>query len=61
MQKRKPELTDEQKARLYDLALLSDDHIDTSDIPEISDHSRATHGFFTARKSGKSAYPWTIS
>lgn len=46
MQKRKPELTDAQKARLYDLALLPDDQIDTSDLPEIPDHSRATRGFF---------------
>ena len=41
-----PELTDEQKARLYDLARLPDDQIDTSDIPEIRNHAKVIRGLF---------------
>ena len=46
MPQREPELTTEQKAELYDLALLPDDQIDTSDIPEILDGSKGIRGFF---------------
>ena len=46
MQKREPELTDEQKARLYDLALLADDQIDTSDIPDTPEGVKVSRGFF---------------
>ena len=46
MRKRAPELTDEQKARLYDLALLTDDQIDTSDIPDSPEGVKTIRGFF---------------
>ena len=47
MKKGNPELTDEQKARLYDLALLPDDQIDTGDISETDfSRSRKARGFF---------------
>ena len=47
MKKVKSDLTDEQKARLYDLALLPDDQIDTHDIPETDfSRSKKERGFF---------------
>ena len=39
-------LTDKQKAELSALAALSDDQIDTSDIPEVRDWSDAKRGLF---------------
>ena len=40
------DLTDRQKAELAALAAMSDDEIDTSDIPEITDWSNAKRGVF---------------
>ena len=40
------DLTDQQKAELAALAAMSDDEIDTSDIPEITDWSNAKRGVF---------------
>ena len=39
-------MTDQQKAELLALAAMSDDEIDTSDIPEITDWSNAKRGVF---------------
>ena len=39
-------MTDQQKAELAALAAMSDDEIDTSDIPEITDWSNAKRGVF---------------
>ena len=45
MTKRKiPDITDQQKAELAALAAMSDDEIDTSDIPEVTDWSNAKRG-----------------
>jgi uncharacterized protein (DUF4415 family) len=40
------QLTDEQQAELKALAALPDDQIDTQDIPEVSDWSKAKRGLF---------------
>src|SRR5579872_2020580 len=40
------QLTDEQQAELKALADLPDDQIDTQDIPEVSDWSKAKRGLF---------------
>lgn len=45
-QKVKLDMTDQQKAELVALAAMSDDHIDTSDIPEITDWANAKRGVF---------------
>ena len=37
-------MTDQQKAELAALAAMSDDEIDTSDIPEVTDWSNAKRG-----------------
>ena len=39
-------MTDQQKAELAALAAMSDDEIDTSDIPEVTDWSNAKRGVF---------------
>ena len=39
-------MTDQQKAELAALAAMSDDDIDTSDIPEVTDWSNAKRGVF---------------
>ena len=39
-------MTDQQKAELAALAAMSDDDIDTSDIPEFTDWSNAKRGVF---------------
>lgn len=39
-------LTDKQEAELSALEALSDDQIDTSDIPEVRDWSNAQRGLF---------------
>ena len=39
-------MTDHQKAELAALAAMSDDEIDTSDIPEVTDWSNAKRGVF---------------
>ena len=46
MKKERTSLTDEQKAELAALAELPEDQIDTSDIPELLDWSRAQRGMF---------------
>ena len=46
MEKERTSLTDEQKAELAALAELPEDQIDTSDIPELLDWSRAQRGMF---------------
>ena len=50
MKKPKPELTEEEiaelDAELEALVLLPDDQIDTSDIPEVTDWSKAVRGAF---------------
>ena len=38
--------TDQQKAELAALAAMSEDEIDTSDIPEVTDWSNAKRGVF---------------
>ena len=44
--KEQSNITDEQRAELEALAAMSDEMIDTSDIPEISDWSGAVRGLF---------------
>ena len=39
-------MTDQQKAELAALTAMSDDEIDTSDIPEVTDWSNAKRGVF---------------
>ena len=39
-------MTDQKKAELAALAAMSDDDIDTSDIPEVTDWSNAKRGVF---------------
>ncbi|MYC34136.1 MAG: hypothetical protein F4X64_13305 [Chloroflexi bacterium] len=39
-------MTDQQKAELAALAAMSEDEIDTSDIPEVTDWSNAKRGVF---------------
>ncbi|MXZ92456.1 MAG: hypothetical protein F4W95_04390 [Chloroflexi bacterium] len=39
-------MTDQQKAELAALAAMSDDEIDTSEIPEVTDWSNAKRGVF---------------
>ena len=46
MKRTKPELTEKQKAQLDRLADLTDDQIDTSDIPETVDWSKGIRGMF---------------
>ncbi len=46
MKKERTSLTDEQKAELAALAELPEDQIDTSDIPELLDWSRAQRSMF---------------
>ena len=45
-QKIKLDMTDQQKAELAALAAMSEDEIDTSDIPEVTDWSNAKRGVF---------------
>lgn len=45
-----PPLTTEQRVALDRLAKLSDDDIDLSDIPEVTDWSGAIRGGFEAKK-----------
>ena len=40
------DMTDQQKAELAALAAMSEDEIDTSDIPEVTDWSNAKRGVF---------------
>ena len=39
-------MTDQQKAELAALAAMSDDEVDTSDIPEVTDWANAKRGVF---------------
>jgi uncharacterized protein (DUF4415 family) len=45
-QKVKPDMTDHQKAELAALAAMSDDEIDTRDMPEVAGWSDAKRGLF---------------
>ena len=46
MSETRPELTPSQRDKLARLAALPDELIDTTDIPEIADWSRARRGMF---------------
>ena len=52
MKKTYAELTPEQQAEIDALMAMSEDEIDTSDIPEIVDWSNARRGMFHRLKQG---------
>ncbi|MCY4579774.1 MAG: hypothetical protein OXD31_12110 [Chloroflexi bacterium] len=56
MKKEHSDITAEQKAELEALAAMSDEMIDTSDVPETSDWSGAVRGlFFMSEEDQKEA------